>query len=80
MANLVLQTVDGHMIHISKDKITIQNKDVEIRVEQKLIEIDAAGGSSIKMDSSDIELKANGSITLDAMAGIKLKTMKLDIG
>ncbi|UCF05187.1 MAG: hypothetical protein JSV33_14915 [bacterium] len=78
-ANLVLQTVDGQTIHISKDKITMQNKDVEIRMEQKLIEIDAAG-STVKMDSSDIELSATGSITLDAPTGIKLKTMKLDVG
>lgn len=78
-ANLVLQTVDGQMIIIGSDNIKMKNKDVEVRMDQKLLEIDAAG-SKIKMDSSTIELKANGSITLDAPSGIKLKTIKLDVG
>ena len=78
-ANLVLQTVDGHEITIGEDNIKMKNKDVEISMDQKLVEIDAAG-SKIKMDPNDIELTAKGSITLKATSGITLKTMKLDIG
>jgi uncharacterized protein involved in type VI secretion and phage assembly len=78
-ATLVLQTVDGQTISIGEKDIKMKNKEVEVRMEQKLIEIDAAG-SKIKMDPNNIEFSANGSITLDAVSGIKLKTMKLDIG
>jgi hypothetical protein len=77
--NLVLQTVDGQTISIGEDNITMKNKDVKIRMERKLVEIDAAG-SKIKMDPNDIQLDAKGSITIKAMKGIELKTMKLDIG
>lgn len=78
-ANLVLQTVDGQSISIGKDNIKMENRDVIVHMAQNLVEIDAAG-SKVKMDPNNIELTANGSITLDAIAGIKLKTMKLDIG
>ncbi len=78
-ANLVLQTVDGQTITISEDNIKLKNKDVEVCMDQKLVEIDAAG-SKIKMDQSDIKLNAPGSITLEATGGINLKTMKLDVG
>ncbi|NIO02199.1 MAG: hypothetical protein GTO42_08660 [Candidatus Latescibacteria bacterium] len=78
-ATLVLQTVDGQTISIGEDNIKLKNKDVEVRMDRKLVEIDAAG-SKIKMDPNDIEFKAKGSITLDASTGIKLKTMKLDVG
>jgi hypothetical protein len=78
-ANLVLQTVDGQTISIGNDNIKMKNKDVEVRMDQKLVEIDAAG-SKITMDPNDIEFTAKGSITLKATAGIKLKTMKLDVG
>lgn len=78
-SNLVLQTVDGQTILISKDTIEMKNKNAVIRMEQDLIEIDAAG-SKITLDSMDIALKAKGSITLDGPTGIKLKTIKLDVG
>lgn len=78
-ANLVLQTVDGQSISIGKDNIKMENKDVIVHMAKDLVEIGTAG-SKVKMDLNNIELTANGSITLDAIAGIKLKTMKLDIG
>jgi hypothetical protein len=77
--NLVLQTVDGQTISIGEDNITMENRDVKVRMERKLVEIDVAG-SKIKMDPNDIQLDANGSITIKAIKGIELKTMKLDIG
>jgi hypothetical protein len=77
--NLVLQTVDGQTISIGEDNITMKNKDVKVRMERKLVEIDAAG-SKIKMDPNDIQLDAKGSITIKAPKGIELKTMKLDVG
>jgi uncharacterized protein (DUF2345 family) len=57
----------------------MENKDVIVHMGKDLVEISTAG-SKVKMDLNNIELTANGSITLDAIAGIKLKTMKLDIG
>ncbi len=78
-SNLMLQTVDGQTILISKDTIEMKNKDAVICMKQDQIEIDAAG-SKITLDQMDIALKAKGSITLDGPTGIKLKTIKLDVG